>query len=65
MDDSNVIVTMRHVRKAHMCARGARQWFDRYGLDYAQFLREGLPADQLLATGCALARRVVEVARDH
>lgn len=61
-DAAPVIVTMRHVRAAKMCARGARGWFARHGLDYGRFLREGLPADQLLATGCALAKRVVEVA---
>lgn len=60
-----VIVTIRHVRAAKMCGPGARVWFARHGLDYGRFLREGLPADQLLATGCALAKRVVEVAREQ
>lgn len=57
-----VIVTMRHVRQAHMCSRGARAFFARHGLDYGRFLREGLPAEQIRATGDAMALQVVAIA---
>lgn len=63
MDDSTLIVTIHDVHAAGMCSRGAREWFKRYGLDYSAFLRGEITADQLLATGNALAQRVVEVAR--
>ncbi|WP_346014465.1 hypothetical protein [Rubrivivax gelatinosus] len=39
-----------------------RLFFARHGLSYGAFLREGIPAEQLLATGDAMARRVVDVA---
>lgn len=44
------------------CRRQARVWFKRHGLDWDTFRKEGMEADTLLATGCALARAVVEQA---
>ena len=58
-----VIVTMRDVRAAGMCSRGPRAFFKRHGLDWNRFLEEGIPAEELEATGDALAMQVVEVAR--
>lgn len=46
-----------------MCSRGARAFFERHGLDWQRFLREGVSASELEATGDALAHRVAEVAR--
>lgn len=54
---------MRHVRAARMCSKGARVFFMRHGLDWQTFLREGLPATVIAATGDAMALQVVEVAR--
>jgi hypothetical protein len=54
---------MEHVRAARMCSRGARAFFERHGLDWQRFLAEGLPAEQIEATGDAMALKVVEVAR--
>ena len=59
----DVIVTITHVRAAGLCVHGARTWFARHGLDFRAFLTQGLPASILLATGDAMAARVVEVAR--
>lgn len=62
-------VTMEHARAASLsgigvlCAPGVRTWFTRYGLDLRTFLRDGLPADQLEATGDAFALRAVAIAR--
>ena len=42
------------------CGRGARAFFARHGLDWSAFVRDGLPASVLLATGDAMARRLVE-----
>lgn len=62
------MVTMKHLRQAKMCRRGARLWFDVRGLDWMTFVRTGLPASTLEATGDALAHRVTALARaeaDH
>jgi hypothetical protein len=58
-----VLVKMEHIRAARMCSRGARTFFERHGLDWRKFLKDGLPAETLEATGDAMALQVVEVAR--
>jgi len=51
------------IRAAGFCVKGARKWFELHGLDFKAFLREGLPAADLIAAGDALARKVVEAKR--
>lgn len=58
-----MIIKMQDVRRAKMCSRGAREFFRRHDLDWAMFLKEGLPAEVIEATGDAMALKVVEVAR--
>ncbi|MFN3862303.1 MAG: hypothetical protein ACK4R2_12635 [Roseateles sp.] len=58
-------ITIDHVRAAGLCVPGTRTWFARQGLDFRAFLREGIAAEMLLATGDAMARRVVEHARQQ
>lgn len=55
--------TIADVRSVHFCARGARDFFARYGLDWPGFLRDGIPVEDLEATGDALALKVAEHAR--
>ncbi|CAQ45379.1 hypothetical protein V3O09_07005 [Stenotrophomonas maltophilia] len=62
---SDLIVTIAHVRAAGLCVNGSRVWFVRHGLDFRAFLREGLDAQTLLATGDAMAQRVVDCARQQ
>lgn len=62
---SDLIVTIAHVRAAGLCVNGSRAWFERHGLNFRAFLREGLDADTLLATGDAMAQRVVDYARNE
>lgn len=63
MTDDELIVTMRDIRGAKMCSDGPRRFFKRHGLDWSDFLTNGIPASKLLATGDAMAAQVVEVAR--
>ncbi len=58
-----IVVTMEHVRKAKMCSRGTRRFFERYKLDWNTFLQSGVSSSVILATGDAMGARVVEVAR--
>ena len=62
-----MIVTMAHLRtvpghsaRPGYCARGGRAWFQRHGLDWVDFLRHGIDADILRATGDGLALSRVE-----
>ena len=66
----NTRVTVQHLHSvpnfnggAGFCARGGRLWASHHGLDWAEFVRDGLPADVLEATGDAMALRVVAHAR--
>lgn len=60
---TKVLVKMEHVRASKMCSRGARAFFQRHNLDWNTFIREGLPIEQIEATGDAMALQVAEVAR--
>lgn len=59
MDAPDLVITIDDVRTAGYCTRGAKKWFDGYGLDFRDFLENGIPADRFLATGCAMAHDTV------
>jgi len=62
----SVIVRMHHIRergKLWYCVPGARAFFERHGLDWRAFIREGIPAEQLERTGDAMALKAVARAR--
>lgn len=70
--NSDVVVTTAHLRtvpgfsaRSGFCARGARQWFAQHDLDYLDFVRNGIPASRLEATGCAMAKALAEWARQE
>lgn len=67
---TRLVVTVQHLYSAPglgvrpgLCARGARAWAAAHGLDWGSFVREGIDAELLTATGDAMALRVVEHAR--
>lgn len=58
-----MIITMRDIRAAKMCSRGTRDFFKKHGMDWDEFLKEGLPEEDFINTNDAMALQVVEVAR--
>jgi hypothetical protein len=60
-----VVVRIEHCRQLRYCARGIRILFERYELDYPDFLQNGIDAQKLLtATGNdGMVQAAVEVAR--
>jgi len=42
------------------CAKGIRHWADLYGFNWQEFIHEGVEEELVLATGNAMAIRVVE-----
>jgi hypothetical protein len=54
-------VTIDDVRAAGHCVRGARDWFDRHSLDFRAFIRDGIAEEIFLASGDAMAERVVSL----
>jgi hypothetical protein len=55
----DILITITDVTLAGHCPSGARRWFDDHGLNFRNFLKNGIPAADLLATGDALADQVV------
>lgn len=62
--NNDPMVTIEHVRDVNLCARGARVWFARHGLDFREFLMHGLPASVIEGTGDALGKLVADKARE-
>lgn len=62
---TSVHVYIRHLRMAKpraICRDGAKRWWARKGLDWSDFVSNGIPGQVLLDTKCGLARRVVRAA---
>lgn len=52
-------ITMTDITRAGHCARGTRAWFDEQGLDFRDFLKNGITARKLAANGDGLALQVI------
>lgn len=58
-----LIITAVHARRAGYCLSNCRPFFARHGLDFRDFIRNGIDAEKLLATGDDMAARVVALAQ--
>lgn len=68
----DVRVTSAHLRSVPyfsrnrgFCAHHTQRWFHKHGLDFRAFMREGLPASVLEATGDGLALALTRWAREE
>lgn len=68
---SRLIVTQLHLstvpglrRKPGFCVTKSREWAKRNGIDFKDFMRNGIDAEVLTATGDGLALRLVAWARE-
>lgn len=66
-----MIVTTRHLftipgysPRSGFCRAGARDWARRQGLDWKDFVRNGIPSETLEATGDGFALALVKWARE-
>lgn len=65
-----MIIRMKHFKsiplggKRGYCTEGGRRFFKRYGLDWTEFVKNGLPDSVFLETGDALAINLVKHAKD-
>lgn len=55
---------MSDVRKAKMCASGTRDFFKTHGLDFQDFLKNGIDAAILESLNDAMALQVIEAAKN-
>lgn len=68
---SEVIVTLEHVRllrgytsRKGYCIPGLKIWFASRGLDWNDFVKNGIPAQKIIDTGDALAIEAVKLAQE-
>lgn len=62
-DETDILVTVQDCRKLGYCMKQVRPWFSVVGLDFREFVKNGVPASKLLETDNIYATRVVEQAR--
>lgn len=60
MEDNEERITINDVRKAGHCVSGVRTWFARHGLDFKDFIKNGISAKRFIEAGDYLAQRIVE-----
>lgn len=58
-----MMVRMRHVRAARICASGARDFFRANGLDWHDFVKNGISTVTLEEIGNPVALRAVAAAQ--
>lgn len=56
-------LTIDHARGAGHCASGIKKWFDSHGLDFREFLREGIDEERIVALDDGFGNQVIEEAR--
>lgn len=64
-----MLITTKHLETAKaqghpMCVRGLRAWFERHGLSFQDFVRNGLPIERVEATD-ELGRVIARIAREE
>jgi len=58
-----VLVEIRHLRAVKYCAKGARPWFKRNGLNWTDFLDNGLLSTEFEKTGDPMVEPLLREAR--
>jgi len=58
-----MIIYSSDAKNLKYCSKGIRLFFKKYNLDYKSFLKDGIDAELLIATGDSMAIEVVENAR--
>lgn len=62
MIDPKVQCYVRHIRAASLCTGGAREWFKLHNWSWPDFLANGRPSGDFIATADPLALRMVSAA---
>lgn len=61
----DIRVFPRDVAAAGLCMAGAREWGILYNFSLTEFIKEGLPIEQLRATNCPLCLRACVKAEER
>lgn len=60
-----MIVRHSDLRALGYCNNGARDFFKKHNLDWTEFVKNGLPEEQFIETGDAMAIRLVEFTKER
>lgn len=60
-----MIITINHAKQSKMCSRGARMFAKRHGINWSDFLKNGIDEKELLKLNDAMATRVVKEANNE
>ena len=58
-------ITIDDVRQTGHCVAGARDWFNRHGLDFRDFIRNGIAEEDFLTSGDTIAVEIVKATRER
>jgi len=58
-----VLCFRHHAAAIGFCSKGCRRWIKEHGLDYLQFVREGIDEEVFAATNDTMAFRLIEEAK--
>lgn len=64
-EQGDFLISISDIRKSGHCSRGAKNFFETNGLDFRHFLKNGILASELSATGDAQAKQVVDRTRER
>lgn len=64
-EESDIIITSRELKRCGICVPGQQDWFEKHGMDFRDFVKNGIPASELLKTEDGMAIRAVNVARSR
>lgn len=64
-DEEDITITSRELVRCGICFEGQKDWFEKHGLDIRDFVKNGILASKLTATGDGMALRAVKVARSR
>lgn len=60
-----VIVTRQDMITASQCSRGGREFFARHGLDWSDFLKNGIDANKLREINDEMVNQVILIAEQR
>ena len=63
--DRDLVITMRDIRAAKQCSRGARDFFLKNKLDWQDFLKNGIKCGIIIDLDDAMAIQVVRAAHER
>lgn len=62
--EDEIIVTYAHAKKLKYCSKGIRRFCQTYGINYLDFVKNGISSKRLEKIADPLALKLVEVAKE-